>query len=219
MDALDRIVVETEGAVDAAVIWLHGLGADGHDFAPTVPLLGTPGVRYLFPHAPARPVTVNGGYVMRSWYDIRHLAPGPERESLQDLRASAAQVRALVEEQVAAGIAPERIVLVGFSQGGAVASHTALRFPHRLAGLVALSTYLVRPDLLADEAHPANASTPVRVGHGTQDPVVPLSRGEVLAETLRPGRDLQLRTWPMGHAVNEEELRWVGAAIGGWLGR
>ena len=157
----------------AAVLWLHGLGADGHDFAPIVPELGAvrDWTRFIFPHAPVRPVSINFGMAMRAWYDIRDDG-GTFVSDEDDLRESQRSVEAMIAEQVEAGIPPERIVLAGFSQGGAVALQTALRHPHRLAGLMALSTYLPLADTLAQERSAANARIPVFMAHGEQDPLI-----------------------------------------------
>ena len=203
---LETVEVEPSGPAGAAVILLHGLGADGHDFEPVVPEFGLPGTRWVFPHAPVRPVTLNGGYPMRAWYDI----VGLDRRSPEDeagLAASADGVRALVEGEKERGIPAERIVLAGFSQGGALALHTALRHPERLGGVLALSTYLPLASRLADEAHPANAAVPVFMAHGAYDMVVPPALGEGSRDALRArGYDVEWRTYPMPHSVCAEEI-------------
>ncbi|QKT03703.1 prolyl oligopeptidase family serine peptidase [Ectothiorhodospiraceae bacterium 2226] len=174
------------GQAHACVIWLHGLGADGHDFDPLVPTLALPrelGVRFVFPHAPRRPVTINSGYVMRAWYDITtpDVVGQPDADGLV---ASAEILTRLIGEQAQQGIAPSRIVVAGFSQGGAVALHTGLRYPERLAGVLALSSYLALPNRLHDEAAPANRSVPILMVHGTQDPVVNFAHGKRSADWL-----------------------------------
>ena len=203
---LEAVEVEPSGPARSAVILLHGLGADGHDFEPVVPEFGLPGTRWVFPHAPVRPVTLNGGYPMRAWYDI----VGLDRRSPEDeagLAASADGVRALVEGEKERGIPAERIVLAGFSQGGALALHTALRHPERLGGVLALSTYLPLASRLADEAHPANAAVPVFMAHGAYDMVVPPALGEGSRDALRArGYDVEWRTYPMPHSVCAEEI-------------
>jgi phospholipase/carboxylesterase len=214
----DAVVVEPRAAADAAVILLHGLGADGHDFESIVPELKLPGasaVRWVFPHAPVRPVTINGGHRMRAWYDI----VGLHRDAREDeagIGESAAVVRALVRREEERGIEAERIVIAGFSQGGAVALYSALRHPKRLGGVIALSTYLPLASRLPAEAHPANAAVSVFMAHGTHDPIVPLALGEgSRAALLARGYDVEWRTYPMGHSVCLEEI----AAIGAWLRR
>lgn len=198
----------------SSVIWLHGLGASGHDFEEVVPLLQRPDLRFVFPHAPFRPVTVNGGYVMRSWYDIRHLDfDAPDREDEGDVLAATAWVEALVAAEGARGVPADRVVLVGFSQGAALALHTALRHPTRLAGLAVLSGYRIRPH--ADgEWHPANAHLPVLVHHGRFDDVVPPAAGDQVADRLRAaGHPVRHATFPMAHALCEPQV----AALAAWL--
>lgn len=200
----------------ASIVWLHGLGADGHDFAPIVPELGLgDAVRFVFPHAPHRPVTLNGGYVMRAWYDLTAIqADAPEDAA--GIAASAEQVEALIARERDRGVAESRIVLAGFSQGGAIALHAGLRRTGRLAGILALSTYLPLRDRLAAEAAPDARATPILMCHGTEDPIVPLSLGETSARVLREtGYEVEWRTYPMPHSVCPEEL----ADIGRWLRR
>jgi phospholipase/carboxylesterase len=206
---LETVEVEPRTPADAAVLWLHGLGADGHDFEPLVPelrLAGSSPVRFVFPHAPLRPVTINGGQRMRAWYDIS----GFDRRSAQDeagIRESAEAIGALVSRERERGIAADRIVLAGFSQGGAMALHLGLRWPERLAGVMALSTYLPLGETLAAEAHPANAAVPVLMAHGSFDPVVPLALGEASRERLRGlGYDVDWRSYPMPHSVCAQEV-------------
>ena len=201
----------------AAVIWLHGLGADGHDFAPIVPELGAvrDWTRFVFPHAPARPVSINFGMTMRAWYDIRDeggtLVSDPEH-----LRESQGAVEALIEDEVRAGIAADRIVLAGFSQGGAVALQAALRHPRRLAGLLALSTYLPLADNLAAERSTANARIPVLMAHGEHDPLVGVDRAIASRDTLlRLGYEVDWRTYPIPHSVCPEEIRDIAAWLHG----
>ena len=212
------IFVEPERPATAAVVWLHGLGADGHDFEPVAAELGRGGlddVRYVFPHAPVRPVTINGGMAMRAWYDIE----GPELDRRADeegVRASAGIARALVDEQMAGGIAGERIVLAGFSQGGAIALHAGLRLPFRVAGILALSAYLPAPRALAAQAHPANRDVPIFLAHGSQDPVIALALSERSRAALADlGYVVEVHTYPMPHSVCAEEVR----DIGNWLQR
>jgi len=219
---LGRVERETGAPADCAVIWLHGLGADGHDFEPIVPWLSLDPalrVRFVFPHAPRRPVTVNAGMIMRAWYDIRELGERHDEDEA-GIRESAALVATLIDEQRARGIAHDRMVLAGFSQGGALALHAALRCPSRLAGLVALSAYLVLGETLAAERSPANATIPIFQAHGTHDPMVPLSAGERSRDTLCAlGYAVEWRSYPMGHEVRPEEIQDIGAALNRMLGR
>ncbi len=198
---------------DYAVIWLHGLGADGYDFEPIVPALkmpATPVVRFVFPHAPMRPVTINGGMVMRAWYDITGMEL-VRNEDADGVEESAAQVRALIAEQNRDGIPAERIILAGFSQGGAIALHAGLRYPEALAGIMALSTYVPLKERLADDADPANRTIPIFMAHGTYDPVIPLALGEASRKLLQElGYAVEWRTYPMQHAVNPEEIDHIG---------
>ncbi|HTT08716.1 MAG TPA: alpha/beta fold hydrolase [Gammaproteobacteria bacterium] len=214
------VVIEPPGRHDASVIWLHGLGADGHDFEGIVPELGLPrhhGIRFTFPHAPKRPITINGGMVMRGWYDIA--APDLTlREDEAGLRDAAAIVEEFIATERAAGVAADRIVLAGFSQGGAVALFTGLRHFERLAGIMALSTYLPLPGSLSAEAHDANRQTPIFMGHGLYDPLIPVFHGRHSAELLRAGgHDVTWRTYAMPHSVCAEEVRelalWLKAEL------
>ncbi len=206
---LPRIELESAPNPTAAVIWLHGLGADGNDFAGLVPELDLddcPPIRFIFPHAPSIPVTLNGGYIMPAWYDILGVNL-VDRQDAAGIQKSEEAVVALIENQVARGIPFERIVLAGFSQGCAMALHTGLRLPHRLAGIMALSGYLPLADRFATERMQANAKTPVFMAHGTQDPVVVLARGEKSRDALvAMGHPVQWHTYPMQHAVHPHEI-------------
>ncbi len=212
------VEIETGRDPKAAVIWLHGLGADGHDFEPIVPELRLPSalpVRFIFPHAPHRPVTINNGYVMRAWYDIR-TAEFVQREDEAGIRESERTVRDLIAQEHKRGIPSQRIVLAGFSQGGAIALHTGVRYPERLAGIMALSTYLPLAETFQAEANPANQTVPMFMAHGTEDPIIPIERGRHSADLLkRAGADVQWRTYDMGHSVCIEEIGDVAA----WLVR
>ena len=217
---LPSIELETGTHPTAAVIWLHGLGADGNDFVPIVEELPLPAglaIRFVFPHAPVRPVTINGGVPMPAWYDI---VDGDlrDRADMAGVRASQAQVIALVEREIARGVPPARIVVAGFSQGGAIALYTGLRHRQRLAGIIALSTYLIRPDDLAAEASPANRDVPIFMAHGTQDPLVRLEWGEAARQALEGrGYRVDWHTYPMPHAVVWEEIVAIGGFLGGVL--
>lgn len=206
---------------ERAVIWLHGLGADGHDFEPIVPLLGLdrgPATRFVFPHAPVRPVTVNMGMRMRAWYDIVGM-DFHRQEDEDGIRESSRIANALIERENERGIATEHIVLAGFSQGGAIALHAGLRHPERLAGIVALSTYLVRAASLQSEASAANRETPIFQGHGTHDPMVVFERGTTARDTLvEAGYAVEWHEYPMQHNVLPEELDHIGAFLRGVLG-
>ncbi len=210
--------VEHETAVNPlySIIWLHGLGADGNDFAPIVPELVDPAwppLRFVFPHAPVRPVTINNGMSMRAWYDIY----GFDMNARQDdagIRSSIAATEALIAREHERGVPSERIVLAGFSQGGAIALSAGLRHPEKLAGIVALSAYLPMHGALAAERSAANAATPIFWGHGTADPVVALQRGVDSHDLLQSlGYTLEWHTYPMAHAVCAEEIgdlrRWL----------
>lgn len=216
---LETVEVETGREPDAAIIWLHGLGADGHDFEPAVPHLlwpGAPALRFVFPHAPERPVTINAGMRMRAWYDIRHLDGALRDQDEEGIADSIGQTADLVARERARGIPPGRIVLAGFSQGGAIAIQLALRYPQRLAGLVALSTYLLHPERFAHEAHAANRDLPIFMAHGRMDPMLPYAMGEQAAEALRGlGYPLEWHSYPIPHSVSAEEL----AHLSDWLKR
>jgi phospholipase/carboxylesterase len=211
----EAVELETGTAPDAAVIWLHGLGADGHDFEPVVPELRLPErlrLRFVFPHAPVRPVTLNMGMRMRAWYDIKQLGGGPEDEA--GIRASQASLDALVERERARGIEPRRVVLAGFSQGGAIALQAGLRHPERLAGLLALSTYLPLAGTLAAEASAANRDLPIFMAHGRLDDIIPVDRAERSRDALAAlGYAPEWHEYPMAHAVCAEEI----ADIRRWL--
>jgi phospholipase/carboxylesterase len=210
------IVSPTQSTARQSVVWLHGLGADGHDFVPLVPELRLPpslAIRFIFPHAPVRPVTINNGYVMRAWYDIKSLS----RDAAEDevgIRESENMVRQLIQKERDAGVNGTSIVIAGFSQGGAVALHTALRYPQLLGGVLALSTYLPLQKLLAAEAAQANRSTPIFMCHGSQDPIVPRALGELSRDCLRAlGYDITWKDYAMEHEVCAQEI----ADIGRWL--
>lgn len=209
-----EVVLEPPVPATAAVVWLHGLGADGHDFVPIVAELGLPAdaaIRFVFPHAPVRPVAINQGMRMRAWYDI---APDLRRQDAAGIAESGKRVQAYVDAQVAAGIRPERLVLAGFSQGGAMTLHTGLRQQQRLAGLLALSTYLPLPEAFAKEGVSARADTPILMCHGTQDSVLPLGLGAWSRDLLRQaGFDVTWKEYPMAHQVCAEEIE----VISGWL--
>jgi len=212
----DEVTLEPEAAAQASVVWLHGLGADGWDFVPVVDALGLPDslpVRFTFPHAAYRPVTVNAGYVMRAWYDIKSFTP-EGRADREGLDESVRRVRTYLEAEVARGVPAERIVLAGFSQGGAVALSAGLRFPQRLAGVMGLSTYLPFPARLASEKSAANAAVPILLCHGRLDPVVPIAMGIEARETLvAEGHAVEWHEYRMQHEVCMDEI----AVIARWL--
>jgi phospholipase/carboxylesterase len=214
LPCVERVV--GDGSPTAAVVWMHGLGADGNDFVPVLPYLGLGGgeaVRFVFPHAPSIPVTINGGFVMPAWYDIRD-GDLATRHDEDGIRRSAKSLSALVRREIERGVAPGRIVLAGFSQGGAMALHNGLRHPEPLAGIIALSTYLVLDDRLAEERSEANAATPVLMVHGSMDPIVALERGEAARDRLRElGYPVEWHQFPMGHEVCQEELEAIGVFL------
>ena len=217
--------VEVElGDPQASVIWLHGLGADGHDFEPIVPELGLSpddGIRFVFPHAPVRPVTINGGMTMRAWYDIRTFdRDGPQDEA--GIRESALLLERLIERERQRGSDYQRIVVAGFSQGGAIALHTVLRFPQRLAGLMALSTWLPLAQSFREEVtesvDAALRKLPIFMAHGSFDPVLPIEFGKTTRAALQSaGFNVEWHEYPMGHAVCAEEIsavrRWLQAVL------
>lgn len=211
MEYLPCVELEPRQPANASVIWLHGLGANGHDFEPVVPELGRDDTRFVFPHAPSIAVTVNGGMVMPAWYDIAGLG-GTSPVDVDGIRRSAAQVDALIEREIERGIAAERIVVAGFSQGGAVAYEVALRHPRKLAGLMALSTYFATADSVAFSD--INAALPIFIAHGSFDPMVPEQGGRQAADTLSAkGYPTEYRTYPMEHAVCLEEIQDIAAFL------
>lgn len=213
---LPHITLESGKQPQHSIIWLHGLGADGHDFVPVAGELNLPAaVRYIFPHAPQRPVTINGGFIMRAWYDIAH----PEIDARQDeegIRASQAAVESLIAQEVARGIAPDHIFLAGFSQGGVIALHTALRQAVPLGGVLALSAYLPLTETVAREALSTARQTPIFMAHGRDDPVVPYQLGVASRGILLElGCAVDWHEYAMPHSVCEQELH----DIGGWLAK
>jgi phospholipase/carboxylesterase len=216
MSELEAIEIETAPSPSASIIWMHGLGADGHDFVDIVPELhlpARPGIRFVFPHAPMRPVTINGGYVMRAWYDIRD-DDGARREDPAGVRASQKSIEALIQREKERGVLPGSIVIAGFSQGGAMALQTSLRYGERLAGVMALSCSLPLADTLAAEAAPANRDVPIFMAHGTHDPMIPMARAVRARETLVGlGYRVEWHEYRMPHSVSPEEIRDIAA----WL--
>lgn len=217
-ELLPCVTIEPDKVAGAAVIWLHGLGADGHDFEPIVPHLKLPrgvSVRFVFPHAPHRPVTINNGMVMRAWYDIT----GPGQRSQEDesgIRSSEADLRRLITREIVRGIPSERIVLAGFSQGGAIVLQTGLRYPAPLGGIIALSTYLPLAARLHEEADPANRAIPILMAHGRQDTIIPISLARRSREALQAaGYSVDWHDYDSGHTVSPEEID----AISNWLGK
>lgn len=215
---LEVIEIETAPNPGASIIWLHGLGADGHDFEPVVPELAavTAPVRYVFPHAPVRAVTINAGLAMRAWYDIPSLEDG-RRERPEDVDESAGQIEALIAREIDRGSAPERIVVAGFSQGAAMALHVGLRYGVALGGIMALSGYLPLSDRLANERSDANAAIPLFMAHGAVDPVLPLALAEKsLMELKSLGYAVEWHCYPgLAHGVGPEEF----ADLKDWLGK
>jgi len=212
----DDIVLEPAAPARAAVIWLHGLGADGSDFVPLVPALALPAdakVRFIFPHAPVRPVTVNAGLPMRAWYDIIGPNLGDRQDSV-GIRASERIVRDYLDRQIASGIAPERIILAGFSQGGAMTLHIGLRLPQPIGGLIALSSYVPLHDVLDAEASTASRQTPIFIAHGDHDGVVPYAWGNDSAQGLRTrGYRVEWHRYAMGHELCNDEIADISAFI------
>ncbi|WP_261843628.1 alpha/beta hydrolase [Aliamphritea ceti] len=213
---LPCVEIEPAGQADSAVIWLHGLGADGNDFAGIVPALNLPenaAVRFIFPHAPERPVTVNNGWVMRAWYDILEMNVSRKVDTAS-LLESAEQISALIRRETDRGVPAERIVLAGFSQGGAVAYQAGLAYPQPLAGILALSTYVPCEQSLRTAVQPDNKTLPIMIAHGSQDDVVPIQLGEVAKELLTElGFTPEWRTYPIDHSVSLDEV----TMISDWL--
>lgn len=215
---LDYIERELGADPKFTVIWLHGLGADGHDFEPIVPELNLPiglGIRFIFPHAPLQPVTINGGMVMRAWYDIRSMEIVREIDEA-GIERSAAHVRALIEQEIGRGIDSEHILLAGFSQGGAIALHTGLLVGRSLMGILALSSYVPLMQTVSGQKGELNQSIPIFMGHGTHDPIVPIQLGQQSYENLTAqGYQVEWHTYPMEHSVSIEEIRDAGS----WISR
>jgi len=218
---LETIEIETGKNPTAAVIWMHGLGADANDFVPIVNELGldgAPAVRFVFPNAPMRPVTINNGYVMRAWYDVSFgdLEGKSRHADEQGVRESQAQIGAFIEREVSRGILNKNIMLAGFSQGGAIALHTGLRYPQKLGGVMALSTYLPLAESLPLEGTPENKTVPIFMAHGVFDPVVPLLMGAgSMTYLIGLGYAVDWRQYPMQHSVCPQEIQDIGA----WMRR
>ena len=216
----ENVVLEPATTADAAVIWLHGLGADGYDFVPIVDELRLPptlAVRFIFPHARPRPVTINNGFVMRAWYDINGLG-ADRKEDDAGIRESAGVVNGYIEQQNARGVATERIVIAGFSQGGAIALQASLRYPERLGGVMALSTYLPLRESVAAEASRANKDLPILMCHGLRDPMIAAAIGKASRDQLVSlGYTVEWQSYPMEHQVCMEEVhdisRWLQARL------
>ncbi|HXH72835.1 MAG TPA: dienelactone hydrolase family protein [Mariprofundaceae bacterium] len=213
---LPALIIETGEHPTASVIWLHGLGADGHDFEPVVPELGLPPelpVRFIFPHAPVMPVTLNGGYIMPAWYDIRESDLGIEHDG-EGIKRSAKAIGMLIEKELMQGCPADRIMLAGFSQGAAMALHVGLRQQQRLAGIIALSGYLLQPETLPDSITDAGRTTPIFMAHGVLDPIVPYALGDHGCRKLKAlGCTVDWHSYPMEHHVCAEEIR----LLGGWI--
>ncbi len=214
MPYLAAIEIEPAQPATAAIIWLHGLGADGHDFAPIVPELRLPkhlAVRFIFPHAPSIPVTINNGWVMPAWYDILAMDIDRKVDEVQ-LRASASAIHQLIEREIERGIDSRRILLAGFSQGGAVNYEAALSYDKPLGGLLALSTYFATASSV--QPHPANRQLPIQVYHGSLDPVVPPALGQNSLTSLRAmGYQPDFQSYPMEHALCPEQISHIGSWI------
>lgn len=219
-ELLQCVEIETADQPTASVIWLHGLGADGNDFAGIVPDLQLPAqlaVRFVFPHAPHMPISCNNGYVMRAWYDILHFDQISRQADVAGVNASVEMIRALIARENQRGVPSDRIILAGFSQGGAIAYTAGTLHPEKLAGIVALSTYLPAPELI--QAGLSNQDTPIFAAHGSADPVVGLALGEAAKDTLSAlGFTISWQTWPMQHSVCMPEIQAIGQFIRQRLG-
>lgn len=218
---LEHETIEVGADIRHAVIWLHGLGADGHDFVPIVPELGLSketGVRFIFPHAPSRPVTLNNGYVMPAWFDIISL-DRTKNSNLEDILVTVGWINTLIDEQIERGIEPENIILAGFSQGGVIALHTALRYPKRLGGLMTLSTYFPFAEETLAGMPKGYEQIPVFAAHGTHDPVIPVVWWEEYVPKLeRQGFPVVSKRYAMEHSVHPLEIRDMGRWFRGLFG-
>lgn len=216
LDLLPSVVVEAPNEHKATVIWLHGLGDSGNGFAPIVPAFQLPdelGIKFIFPHAPVRPVTINNGMQMRAWYDIKSMDFG-SRADIDGVRESAESVKALLDAEIAAGIPAHKIILAGFSQGGVITYHLGARYEHSLGGLICLSTYMAEPMLLPSEKTDAGVNTPIFAAHGTHDDVVPMNMGEAAYKSaLQNGFAASWQTYPMQHNVHPDQIKDISA----WL--
>ncbi len=216
MALLDSVEINPKSEPYASIIWLHGLGADGHDFEPIVPELGLPEtlpIRFIFPHAPRRPVTVNAGMIMRAWYDVIGM-PGSGGIELDDFFESVDHLDALIQKEVESGMPSERILLAGFSQGGAISLHTGLTYGKHLAGILVLSTYLPTADKLAEQISLVNKDIPIMMAHGTMDPVIPMAHAVRTKQALRRlGYQISWHEYPIMHGVCAEEIQDISA----WL--
>ncbi len=218
MNLLPAEIVQTGSSPTHSVIWLHGLGADGHDFAPIVPQLALPGdiaVRFIFPHAPVMPITINNGYIMPAWYDVASIDLR-QKQDREGIAQSQRRVAQLIENEIAQGIAAQQIVLAGFSQGGAITLYTGLRFAQRLGGILALSTYLPLAESTGSERCAANSGIPIMMAHGQYDQTIPLQAGLESRELLgRLGYPVSWHAYPMEHSVCAGEIQDISA----WLSR
>ena len=214
MSLLSHIKVETGPNPDATIIWLHGLGADGNDFKPIIPELGLPAtaaIRFIFPNAPSLPVTINNGFMMPAWYDILDMTIDRKVDEPQ-LRKSAKEIEKFIEQEISAGIDASRIIIAGFSQGGAVAFECLLSYPQKLAGLLALSTYFATQNSIS--WHSANLTTPIEIHHGHYDPIVPAALGQASHQLLTSkGYSAELKTYPMEHSVCPQQIKDIGSWI------
>ena len=215
-NSLEGITILPTKSAAGSVIWLHGLGADGHDFADIIPKLSLPKdlhLRFIFPHAPIRPITLNSGMCMRAWYDIYSLSD-LSREDKEGIAQAQRSINQLIEEEISKGVLSNHIVLAGFSQGGAMALHTGLRYLKSLAGIIALSTYLPLADQVAVEASVVNKKIPIFIAHGNSDPILPLTLGKQTFQLLNQlGYPVEWQDYTMGHQLCYEEIK----AIGKWL--
>jgi len=214
-DLLPSVELEPRGPVTSSIVWMHGLGADGHDFEGVAPLLGLPQTRFVFPHASTRPVTINGGMRMRAWYDIVSFDFEDAREEPDDIAASTEQIFDLLDREIERGVPSERIVLAGFSQGAAMALHAGVRYPHRLAGIIALSGYALLRGQFESEAREHHRETPILLCHGLADNVVPHELGVAAHELMRTWSraSVEWAEFPIGHQVSMPEIETIAA----WL--
>lgn len=213
---MNQVTINPPESATACIIWLHGLGADGHDFEPIVPELPeavTQTTRFIFPHAPRRPISINGGMMMRGWYDVIAMDLTVKQDVVGTVHSQQI-INEYIDQQIKAGIASKKIILAGFSQGGAIALYTGLRYSQPLGGILALSTYLPLAEKTADEIHSANRSVEIFMGHGEFDPVIPVKHGEKSCAHLQElGYHVEWHSYPMQHSVNAAEI----TDLGRWL--
>lgn len=214
---MDKIILDPKRPAKSCIIWLHGLGADGHDFAPIVDdlnILDKVAARFIFPHAEVRPITINNGAMMRGWYDIKEMADINQSVDIEGIQASVNAISNIIDQQILLGVPSENIILAGFSQGGVIAINTLLQYPHKLASGIALSCYMPAWQHFKNLSHPKNKNTPILQAHGSFDPIVPFFAGQELTKDLKEnGNPVKFHNFPMGHSVCPDEIKIIGEFI------